>query len=159
MNYYNGYSPEDRERKLAASHRKYSRRSDHPCSKPPCHMCGDPDAPVAPHSEDYSDPYHWEPPFTFALCPTCHARLHRRFAAPASWLSYKRHLRRGGYGSDLKSAKIAREVSRLAKSLKAGKPFDLPLLARNKTLTGSEWWEFLSTDARILTERWARPRP
>ena len=165
--FYNGYSPQERKRKLAESHRIYRDRSKHPCAKPPCHMCDDPITKVAPHSEDYSEPYCFIPICTFALCGTCNARIHKRFAAPASWLAYKCHQRRGGYGSDLKkSGKIAREISRLAKALEAGRPFELtplPLelapMPRNKNLTGTEWWEILSTDAQILTERSARPRP
>ena len=105
MNYYNGYSPEERERKLRASHRLWPAWRGHPCSRPPCHLCGDPQAIVQPHSEDYSEPYEWEPPFTYALCRPCHSRIHKRFSDPPSWLAYKLHLRRGGYGSDLKSPK------------------------------------------------------
>jgi hypothetical protein len=157
MNYYNGYSPKERARKLDASHRRWRSRSEHPCSKPPCHLCGDPAAKVQPHSEDYSEPYEWEPPYTYALCERCHKRIHTRFANPAGWFAYKSHLRRGGYGSDLGSPKIAREVHRLAKALESGRPFSLAPI-RQRILTGSEWWERLSTDPRTLDHPWARPR-
>lgn len=157
MNYYNGYSPEERDRKLRASHRLWPARCGHPCSQPPCHLCGDPQAVVRPHSEDYSEPYHWEPPFTYALCRPCHSRIHKRFSDPTSWLAYKLHLRRGGYGSDLKTPQTSREVTRLAKALLAGRPFPVSRI-REHPRTGTEWWEFLSTDARILDQPWARPR-
>jgi hypothetical protein len=45
MNYYNGYSPKERNKKLAALHRLYPNYS-HPYYKPPCHLCGDPTAEV-----------------------------------------------------------------------------------------------------------------
>jgi hypothetical protein len=156
MNWYNGYSSVERNRKLRQSKRQFPNRS-HPCYQRPCHMCGDPDADVKPHSEDYSVPYLWEPPAVYALCKPCHYRIHTRFARPSSWLAYKLHLRRGGYGSDNKG-RIGREVTRLAKTIASGKRFELAHL-REKNFTGSEWWERLSTDPRMLADRAARPRP
>ena len=49
--------------------------------------------------------------------PSTQQRLN---AAPTSWLAYKAHLRRGGFGSDLKTPKVARDVTRLAKSFEDG---------------------------------------
>jgi hypothetical protein len=156
MNHYNGYTPEERNRKLRAMHERFPNRS-HPYYAGPCHMCGDPNCPVAPHSEDYSEPYLWEKPAVYALCKTCHGRLHKRFASPEAWEAYKRHLRRGGYGSDLKRPVITREVSRLAKMLPVGNGFGLsPLRERQDAAT--PWWEILSTDVRVLTAPWARRR-
>jgi hypothetical protein len=58
MNYYNGYSPKERSKKLAALHCLYPNYS-HPYYKPPCHLCGDPTTEVQPHSEDYAEPFLW----------------------------------------------------------------------------------------------------
>ena len=122
-------------------------------------MCGDPGSKVAPHSEDYSEPYQFEPPFEYAVCTRCHARIHRRFAAPSAWFAYKMHLRRGGYGADLKIPVTARELANLAAAIEADKPFDLPPMPRVKSRTGSEWWEKLALDPQTLTDPAARPRP
>ena len=156
MNYYNGYSPKQRNKKLAALHRLYPNYS-HPYYRPPCHLCGDSTAKVQPHSEDYAEPFLWERPAIYAVCSHCHSRLHRRFDSPASWLAYKAHLRRGGFGSDLRTPKIAREVSRLAKALESGQPFSLVSL-RPSLHGGPEWWESLTTDPRFLNQPFARPR-
>jgi len=158
MNWYNGYSPTERNRKLRASYKVYPNRT-HPYYHGPRQLCGDPGCPVEPHSEDYSEPYQWENPAEYAVCQTCHRRLHNRFKAPHAWTAYKMHLRRGGYGSDQRTEAIARELSKLAKALEAGKPFPLSPLSREKVLTGREWWELLSVDPQTLTDPGARPRP
>lgn len=155
MDFYNGYSPEERARKLKMLHKEYPKRS-HPYFAGPCHMCGDPDSPVAPHGEDYSEPYHWLRPAVYAVCRTCHARLHRRFRSPHAWEAYKRHLRRGGYGADLRSPKMARELTRLAKALAQGNAFDLSPL--RSASTNEAWWESLTVDPESLTANWARVR-
>ena len=158
MNFYNGYSPAERAKKLAALHRLYPNHS-HPYYQPPCHMCGDPTAKVQPHDEDYAEPYRWERPAIYAVCATCHARLHRRFNSPYSWLAFKMHLQRGGFGSDLRVHAVARAVARLAKRLESGEPFPLPLLRDRKPgLTGAEWWAVLSTDIACRDHPSGRPR-
>src|SRR5437016_2312493 len=103
MDFYNGYTPQEREKKLRAMHKVFPGRS-HPYYSGPCDMCGDVNAKVAPHTEDYSEPYRWERPAEFALCATCHGRLHKRFKNPLAWEAYKRHVKRGGWGSDLKQS-------------------------------------------------------
>jgi hypothetical protein len=158
MDFYNGYSPQERNRKLRALHKAFPKRS-HPYYKGPCHMCSDPESPVAPHGEDYSEPYCWDRPAVYALCATCHGRLHKRFKSPFSWEAYKRHLRRGGYGSDLRKPPVARQVAKLAKSLEAGVPFELlnPLDQRSPP-ERSSWWESLNSDPASLAAAWARIR-
>jgi len=159
MNCYNGYSGQERNRKQAAANREFVKGvKDHPCSTPPCMMCGDPDSKVAPHSEDYSKPYFFEPPYEYAVCTMCHSRIHRRFASPASWEAYKMHLRRGGYGSDLKPGSVADMVKKLTRTLEAGSEFALPPLPRDKNLSATEWWEQLSVDPRFIDDPSARPR-
>ena len=134
MNSYNGYTSQERSKKLAALHRRYPNNT-HPYYQPPCHLCGDPSAKVQPHSEDYSEPFRWERPAIYAVCSHCHSRLHSRFKAPASWLAYKVHLRRGGFGSDLKTPNISRELTSLLRSIEAGHPIALPMVrARHDAL-------------------------
>jgi hypothetical protein len=157
MNFYNGYGPNERNKKLAALHKLYPNRS-HRYYQPPCHLCGDTKAAVQPHSEDYAEPFVWDRPAMYAVCSCCHSRLHGRFKSPASWLAYKAHLRRGGFGADLKDPKLSRELSRLAKGMEKGRPFALSSLPERRQPTGSEWWEFLTTDPRFLDQPFARPR-
>lgn len=141
MNSYNGFSPYQREKKRRALHLRFPKKS-HPCYRGPCHMCGDPECPVAPHAEDYSEPFIWEPPAVYALCGTCHSRLHGRFARPYGWQTYLRHLRRGGFGSDLRNRHILNEVDQLRKLLAIGE--DLPLLQLRPSRCRERWWELLS---------------
>ncbi len=155
MDYYNGYSPQERTRKLKALHKLFPNRS-HPYYKGACHMCGDPASPVAPHGEDYSEPYHWERPAVYALCNACHGRLHKRFKSPLAWEAYKAHLRRGGYGSDLKHPSVARQISKLSKAIATGSTFTLPILRQTPLL--DSWWESLVTNPEALTASWARVR-
>jgi len=155
MDYYNGYSPQERVRKLNALHKLYPGRS-HPYYKGSCHMCGDPSSPVAPHGEDYSQPYHWERPAVYALCNTCHGRLHKRLKSPHAWEAYKLHLRRGGYGSDLKSPPVSRQISKLAKAQISGTPLLLEPL--RPPPSPESWWEELTTNPDALTAEWARAR-
>ncbi len=158
MDYYNGYSPEERNRKLRALHKAFPKRS-HPYYSGSCHLCGDPHSAVAPHGEDYSEPYKWERPAVFALCAPCHGRLHKRFKSPFAWEAYKLHLRRGGYGSDLKATpSVARQIRKLAHAMSNGKQFPLPLLPDRHLPTGHEWWELLTSDPASLTAAWARAR-
>jgi hypothetical protein len=157
MEFYNGYTPQERAKKLRASYKVYPKRT-HPLYRGPCQMCDNPETAVEPHTEDYSEPYRWENPAEYAVCKTCHSRLHKRFKSPFAWEAYKRHVRRGGYGADLKVSRIGSEVSKLAKALEARSPFPLAPM-RQKVLTGSEWWEQLSLDPNTLTNPSARPRP
>ena len=88
MNYYNGYTPKEREKKLREHHKQFPNRS-HPYYGGSCQMCGDPHSSVAPHSEDYSEPFLWYEPAEYALCRVCHSRIHRRFRSPFAWEVYK----------------------------------------------------------------------
>lgn len=153
MNWYNGYSPQERSRKLRELQRRFPGRS-HPYYNGAYHICGDPDAPVMPHSEDYSEPYEWYRPAEYAVCRTCHDRIHRRFSRPFAWEACKRHLRRGGRGSDLKSAAVARMVSKPAWTLEAGG--DFPMEPLRPPPPADAWWEKLTTDPASLTAPGAR---
>jgi hypothetical protein len=156
MNSYNGYTPSERQRKQNAANREFPNRS-HPLYKGPCQMCGNPGCPVEPHSEDYSMPYEWKNPADYAVCKTCHGRLHKRFNSPHSWTAYKVHIKRGGYGADLKDPKIAREVKALALAIEQGR--EQPVLPALRPFVQTDlWWDRLTVDPASLTEAWARPR-
>jgi len=156
MEWYNGYSPQEREKKLREHHKLFPNHS-HPYYSGLCHMCGDPHSPVAPHSEDYSEPFLWDRPAEYALCQTCHGRIHKRFNSPFSWAAYKLYLRRGGYGSDLKSPPVARLLSKLAKALEAGGG-GFPLESLRLSPPPDVWWEGLTTDPESQTATSARKR-
>lgn len=155
MKYYNGYTPAERNKKLRISHQLFPNHT-HPYYHGPCHLCGDPSAPVEPHSEDYSEPFLWEKPAEYAVCKTCHGRLHKRFDAPFGWAAYKLHVKRGGYGSDLKIARIATELRQAALALERG---ETPVLAALRATEPEDlWWDSLTTAPASLTASWARPR-
>jgi len=158
VNPYNGYTPKERERKLRASYKVFPDHT-HPLYQGSCQVCGDPDTPVEPHTEDYSEPFLWANPAEYSVCKRCHGRLHKRFSTPHAWSAYKMHLRRGGFGADIKAGAVNNQVKSLTAALEVGKPFLLPPLPRNKVSTGTEWWELLSVDPRTLTDPAARPRP
>lgn len=136
---YNGFSGSERLAKLREMHRKFPNRS-HPYYRGPCDMCGDSDSPVMPHSEDYSRPYRWERPWMYAVCRTCHYRLHIRFKNPSAWEAYKLHLQRGGYGADLKLPVIGMEISSLCAEITIGTTFSLASLRPRNT--NQAWWHF-----------------
>jgi hypothetical protein len=138
---YNGFSGSERLAKLREMHRVFPDRS-HPYYRGPCDMCDDPTSPVMPHSEDYSKPYRWERPWMYAVCRTCHYRLHIRFRNSHAWTAYKLHLGRGGHGSDLRLPAIALEISSLAAELAIHRTFDLISLRRRST--NNAWWQHLT---------------
>ena len=96
-NWYNGYSPQEREIKFRVLKRLID-RGELPSASGPCMLCGDPDVPVEYHSEDYGEPFLWEPPAMRSLCRHCHRdKLHKRFSRHSAWEAYLMHVRRGGY--------------------------------------------------------------
>ena len=150
LGYYNGYSPGERVAKLQAMHKKWPGRT-HPYYRGRCHMCGDPTSPVSPHDEDYGLPYRWQRPAMYALCRQCHQRLHRRFKSPMAWEAYKRHLARGGYGSDLQNGSVARQLASCAAALTHGDVFPLAAMRRRAVLRC--WWDQLSPDPLVRSIR------
>ena len=145
MSAYNGFTATERLRKLQAMHRLFPRKS-HPYYHGACHLCGDPDSPVAPHDEDYAWPYVWEAPAVRALCNWCHSRIHGRFAHPISWESYLRHISRGGYGSDLRQPEMRREIRALVRAISNDKPIVLEVIRH--VPPRDSWWERLSLHRR-----------
>ena len=97
---YNGYTSQQRN-KISLAHFRATGRRD-PFVGQACAMCGDPDrAPGEWHSEDYAEPFSYEPPACYPMCKPCHGRLHKRFnALPGEWQLFCLHLASGGYGKE-----------------------------------------------------------
>src|SRR5438045_3878516 len=109
MESYNGFSPNERDANGAAL-RKALRDRSVPVPSGDCALCGDPNAVLEYHYEDYSKPYRWTRPAAYPLCRHCHRnKLHKRFANPKQWEAFKEHIRRGGYASDLRDRAIKQE--------------------------------------------------
>ena len=144
MNSYNGFTSEQREKKQRELN-KLIKKGIVPKASGNCMMCNDPDAKVEYHDENYGEPYSWEVPHTYILCQHCHRhKLHKRFDKPLMWKSFKAHVRRGGYGSDLKDRNIKKEVLDYQKALEESKePNDLRVLRPYSKTIGSEWFEKL----------------
>ncbi|MBP8232999.1 MAG: hypothetical protein KAY22_11895 [Rhizorhabdus sp.] len=122
-------------------------------------MCGDPDrAPGEWHSEDYSEPFSFQPPESYPLCKPCHGRLHKRFNAPAGeWELFCLHLESGGYGSEFVKRLTLAERRDLSQHLASGEAVSL---ARVRPCSpGPHWWQTLTLDPESLEAPWARPRP
>ncbi len=136
MDWYNGYSPSERNamgRALAPSVAK----------EPPCAMCGDPNPPkMQTHAEDYSIPYRWLPPAAYPVCIRCHSRLHSRFDAPLRWKSFLIFLRRGWYAREVPSEELNR-LTRLGEAYPWPElPHDPPV----RSASNAWWWELLTMD-------------
>ena len=145
MDSYNGFSGKERAANGAAL-RRAIKAGAVPAPVGPCAICGDPEAKVEYHSEDYSKPYNWSPPSAYPVCLACHRnKLHKRFANPDMWEAFKAHVRRGGYASDLKQKTIARELEQFVSARKAGHVSQLRLLRPYPHVVGTEWWANLST--------------
>jgi hypothetical protein len=155
---YNGYSEKERNAKGRAR-AQLLRNGVIPAHPSDCMLCGDPDVPVEGHSEDYSEPYLWEPPALYWLCHHCHrGKLHRRFLKPSLWHAYLEHIRRGGYARDLKDPEIGKEFESFHTAQKRGNPGTLRQLRDRPGLRAEEWWDTLTMDAASLTDSRARPR-
>jgi len=72
------------------------------------------------------------------------------------WQAYKLHLKRGGYGAELRIPKYSREMKSAVLALERG---ETPIMEPIRALAGGDlWWDGLKTDPASLTEAWARPR-
>jgi hypothetical protein len=155
MAWYNGYSDAERNAKGAAGKRGRADGSLETYSGP-CMLCGDPNARVEPHSEDYSEPYRWGTPAVYWLCLHCHrSKLHGRFRSPDLWRAFKDHVRRGGYASDLKDPEIRKEFDAYRRNV--GRSGSTRLTRRRKRdLRGQRWWDRLRMDKASLRDPNAR---
>jgi hypothetical protein len=157
-NWYNGYSPEERGKKFEIL-KNLIKEGTVPAAKGPCMICNDPESPVEYHSEDYGEPFLWEPPAMYSLCQSCHRfKLHGRFRYPSSWEAYVAHVRRGGYARDLKDPKINEEVKAAAIAIRNKQPFELSEIRPYPKEAGKEWFATLRMDDASKTDPAARPR-
>ncbi len=155
---YNGYSWKQRELILKA-YRRGEAGPDFTLEGKPCGLCGDPNrAPTEWHSEDYSQPFTFEPPQSYPLCKACHLRLHKRFKQPAEeWKLFCRHIDAGGYGSEFVPNYPLKRRRELCARIAAGESIEIEPIRPREDATG--WWRELTLDPESLNAPWARPRP
>jgi hypothetical protein len=122
-------------------------------------MCGDPERASGEwHSEDYSEPFSFQPPQSYPLCKPCHARLHKRFnALPGEWELFCLHLEAGGYGSEFVALRSLSERRALSHRVASGQTVEFPTIRARPS--GPFWWRSLTLDPESLVAPWARPRP
>lgn len=158
MPWYNGFTDAERIAKNDAGARARI-AGTMPASCGPCMLCGDPEADLEPHSEDYSAPYSWEPPAVFWICRHCHRdKLHKRFARPDLWRAFVAHVRRGGYARDLMDSAVRAEFEAYRLATSDGRPVALRVLRTDRTWATAEWFELLTVDPASMMALWARPR-
>lgn len=93
MNWYNGFSPEQRSRALAWL-KKRQAAGLFPAAATKCMATGQTAGIIDFHSEDYSEPFgpHIG---AFQFCYRTHMMIHCRFKSPEAWARYLDLLRRG----------------------------------------------------------------
>jgi hypothetical protein len=156
--WYNGYSPQERDKKYKIM-QLLIKSGDLAKPSGPCDLCNDPDADVEYHDEDYAEPYIWTKPALLTLCRHCHRyKLHKRFKNTNLWFSFVAHIRRGGYASDLKNQEVAKELKRYQKAISQNLTYELTVLRPYKKEIGREWFESLRMDIQSLNDPSARPR-
>jgi hypothetical protein len=154
---YNGYSWKQREKILNVLSRR--KRDGFQPRHGPCDICGDPGKKADLHSEDYSEPFTFEPPQTYLLCKACHLRLHKRFNdSRENWALFLTHLRAGGYGAEFTERYSVAQRREWQVALAGGNQIELPLI-RQRQFDPVPWWEMLTLDPESLDAAWARPRP
>lgn len=156
-NWYNGFSPKERNDKLKVMKGLIRRKELAPAAGP-CALCGDPEVPVEYHGEDYGKPYLWMPPALLALCRHCHRdKLHKRFTRHSAWQVFVAHVQRGGYARDLKDPVIKKELDQCKSLAEKGQPFSLRALRPYDRIVGSEWFANISIDPESLNDISSRP--
>ena len=148
MEWYNGYSPNERN--------AMGRAPAPPVAKePPCALCDDPTPrKMQTHAEDYSKPYRWLPPAAYPVCTTCHSRLHSRFDAPARWQSFLKFVRRGWYAREVSS----NELNKLLTLREKYQWSDVPHAPPKRAGANAWWWEALTLDKSSLRSPEARAK-
>jgi hypothetical protein len=157
MDFYNGYSGKERDKKYEEYKRQRAAKLSVPAI-PPCQLCGDDKAEVQPHSEDYSFPYRWLPPAEYMVCRSCHGWIHKRFNKPDDWNDFKSHIRRGGFGGEFSTPAFSLERKEAAASRNAGRDYEWRPIVGRPVRQGTDWWEHLTLGKESLTASWARPR-
>ena len=155
---YNGYDWNQRDRILIAFQPLTGRRQ--PFEAMPCAMCCDPDRSSGQwHSEDYSEPFSFQPPETYPLCSACHGRIHTALQCAAR-----------GLGAVLPASGVRRlwlGVRSTVHDSKATRNWHAGVAQREPiTLTAVRprspapcWWRSLTLDPESLEAPWAPPRP
>ena len=160
MDFYNGYSGKKRDKK----YQEYKRLRDIGQSVPAipqCQLCGDndPQLKVEPHSEDYSLPYRWTPPYMYMVCRSCHGWIHKRFNKPDNWNDFKSHVGRGGYAREFTTKEVGTERKEAVAARARGISYVWKKLKGGREVPMDRWWEKLSMSVDSLTSASARPRP
>lgn len=154
----NGYTPAERDAKRKVLLDRISKGELAEASGP-CMLCGDPEAPVAYHDEDYSKAYLWELPALLSLCTGCHKdKVHKRFGrTPAHWHAFIAHVRRGGYARDLKDLAINKELVACRQVFETGRRYQMRRLRQYASLIGTEWFADLRLASASKIDPAARP--
>ena len=135
---------------MVAETRRRTTSGELPSLSGPCALCGETEGKFQYHSEDYSEPWSWDPPATFVTCKSCHSRLHKRFDDPLGWEAFKAHIRRGGTSTELQDPTHRDEMLAVRDALRRGDPLpDLPVL-RPRVIPPDTWWQNLSDDPQKL---------
>src|SRR5688572_15533070 len=156
--WYNGYSDKERSAKGRARGKLLASGAV-PKSRGACMLCGDPEASLELHSEDYAKPYLWEPPAAYELCRHCHRnKLHKRFQSPSMWKAFLAHVRRGGYARDLKDWKVRAEVKAAERDIANGKSPALSPLRKRVVPIPDSWADNLTLDPKSRESVTHQPR-
>ena len=125
----------------------------------PCGLCGDQNrAPGEWHSEDYSAPFSFNPPQTYALCKSCHGRVHKRFNRPVEeWELFCRHIEAGGYGREFTALFPVNGRKGWCAAISQGQRVEVNHI--RPVAVSDPWWRSLTLDPESLIAPWARPRP
>lgn len=146
MDWYNGYSPQERAALGRAPWPAEAR-------KPPCALCGDPTPKtMQTHAEDYAKPFRWEPPAAYPVCAGCHRQLHARFRSPLRWQSFLQFVRRGWYAREVTAKQIQSQVELGPQYLWAALSHAVP----ERSTSHAWWWEALTVDPASLQSPAAR---
>lgn len=155
---YNGYSWAQRIKILRAFQRAGPRLAEQ-MAREPCGLCGDPArAPHEWHSEDYSEPFSFSQPQSYAMCKPCHGRLHKRFGrASEEWELFCRFVEAGGYGREFSNALPVATRRAFQTQLAEGQDVVFPPI--RPRVVADDWWRRLTLDPASLEAPWAKPRP
>jgi hypothetical protein len=93
MDWYNGFSPGEREASGRHLHRMVE-SGQWPAEVEKCVACGRTDGLLQRHREDYSQPFS-DRDDTIHLCRRCHGWVHARLKKPAKWDRYRGEVRSG----------------------------------------------------------------
>jgi hypothetical protein len=93
MDWYNGFSPREREASGRHLHRMVS-SGQWPAHVETCVACSRTDSLLQRHRGDYTRPFS-QIDDTIHLCRRCHGWVHARLAKPGNWARYRGEVRAG----------------------------------------------------------------